>query len=198
MVGGGYPIPGLGWGSTPARSEWCRGVPGVPPARSGWWGGTWGYSPGQVWMVRGTQGTPPSRPGWSTPHPWDGVPPTIQTWLGYPPSQTWDWEPSHPPSRPGGGAPPLDRAAMRRAYASCVHAGGLSCCSRIMIIFFSRMAWLQKSFQETTGTNQLKIQFSPARRIWIHYIARVSKEGPSQFLNWPCSATNDAWRKSEL
>ena len=76
-VGGGYPIPGLGMGGTPARSGWW----GVPHPRSGLWGvphpwGGGGY-PGQVWMVWGeVPGLPPPQPGLdggggTPPHPLD-------------------------------------------------------------------------------------------------------------------------------
>ena len=118
MVGGtpsqGYPIlggtPNQVWmvGGTPVRS-WQWAVPGVPSARSGWWGVP--------------RYPPTSRPGQGAPPPWDGVPP-IKTWLGYPPTPTlgwgtpatWDGVPPHHqdqvrvPHRPGMGTPP-DRAA---------------------------------------------------------------------------------------
>ena len=105
-------------------------------------------------MVGGTLGTPPSRPGWGVPwvpyhhphlarggtlgtpyHPhlaggYPGYPPTIKTWPGYPPIQTWlgyppphtiktwpgyplptiqtwlGYSPPPPPSRPDRGTPP--------------------------------------------------------------------------------------------
>ena len=143
LVGGGYPIPGRGvppsgldgggWGW---RRGWGVPQPGLDGggypsqvwmvggtlARSGWWGvpHPWGGGypshvwmvggyPGHVWMVGGTLGTPWARSGWwgtqVPPHPpWlDGVPP--------PP-------PSHQHSK---------HLLRGRLYASCVHAGGLSC-----------------------------------------------------------------------
>ena len=113
-LAGGLPIPGL-----------AEGVPRVPPD--------------QVWM-----GYPP-RPGTGYPHgPGMGSP---RTWNRVP-SQTWDGVPSQPgtryplrpgmgyPSRPGigyppdlrWGTPPFSEHLLRGGrYASCVHAGGLSC-----------------------------------------------------------------------
>ena len=111
--GGGYPIPGLG-------VPHPRGVP--QPGLDG--GGTLG-TPHHLDLARGylgypppsrhgggTPGTPPpSKPGQSTPTLWDGIPLTIQTWLGYPhpwdgvpPPQTWDGVPPH--LRPEMGYPP--------------------------------------------------------------------------------------------
>ena len=144
---GGYSIPGLdrgephpmsGWGGTPSK-VCMRGVPhpssglgGVPHPRSGWEGGT----PSQVWpggypMGWGT----PQDLGWGTPWTMDWVPsprpgmgyplgpgmgyPLPQTWDGVPSPQTWD------------GIPPQHSEHLLRLrggwYASCVHAGGLSC-----------------------------------------------------------------------
>ena len=148
---GGVPHPRSGWGGTlsqvwvggtPPRSEWW----GIPCPRSGWWGylipglggtldtpspnqvwmvgGTWpvlggGRYPNPVWMV-GVPRVPPTRFGWWG---YPGYPPTIQTWNGVLPTQTWDGVP--PPTRSGwwgvpgypppglDGVPPhpLDRAA---------------------------------------------------------------------------------------
>ena len=102
---GGYPIqswwgrvyPIQSWEGTPIQSWWGGGTPsshggeGVPhPVMVG------GGYPIQSWW--GYPGCPPpSRPGpsgypWGTPlHPdLAGVPPpTIKTWPGYPPIQTW-------------------------------------------------------------------------------------------------------------
>ena len=155
LDGGGYPIPGVG--ENPIQVWMVGGYP-IP-----------GGYPSQVWMVRGSQGTPqlgldgggypgyppPSRPGqgtplgWGTPHhqdlarvppPWDGVPPTIKTWpgyphpgMGYPPDlgwgtphpltiKTWLGYPPHPgmgyppPSRLGQGSPPTPHPRPGMGY----------------------------------------------------------------------------------
>ena len=123
---GGYPIPGLDGGVPHPRSGWGE----VTQPRSGQ-GGT----PTQVWTGGYPNpgldgGVPHPRSGWGVPHPrsgwggtpWDRVPPdlewgTPQTWDGVPP--TWD------------GVPPQHGEHLLRLrggrYASCVHAGGLSC-----------------------------------------------------------------------
>ena len=114
LTGGGegrYPIPGLDLG-------------GDTPSRSGQWGrGTLS----QVWMMGGT----PLQPAL------DGVPPPPRSALdGVTPCQ--DWMGTTPTARTGWGIPPeldgvpplhpgLDGVRSGR-YASCVHAGGLSCC----------------------------------------------------------------------
>ena len=148
-----YPIPGLDWGGVPhPRSElgggtlsqvWMRVPhPGsgqeVPHPKS-----RGGGIPSQVWTQGGTpskirMGVPPSvETGWGcTPHPGlDGDTPSVETGWGYPPT----------PSKSGWGTPPprqetdQHREHLLRGgrYASCVHAGGLSCqiyCNR----YFSR------------------------------------------------------------
>ena len=124
LDGGGYPIPGLGWGLPHPRG-------GGYPSQVWMVGGTpsWGGYPNQVLMMGGYLGTPhpasrpgwgtprpgmgyppPSRPGWGTPHPGMGYPPdlgwgtpTIKIWLVYPPP-TLQWGTPHP--RPGMGYPP--------------------------------------------------------------------------------------------
>ena len=66
---------------------------------------------------------PPSRTWWGTPQPGMGYPP-VQIWMGYSPVQTW-----------GGISPPPGQETEQHSehllrggrYASCVHAGGLSC-----------------------------------------------------------------------
>ena len=61
-------------------------TPHPPPSRPGWGGGYPGYPP-------------PSRPDWGG---YPRYPPTIQTWLGYPPPLGW----GTPLPRPGMGYPP--------------------------------------------------------------------------------------------
>ena len=133
----GYPIPGLG--GTPSQVWWLGGTPSqvwlggypipglaggyqsTPLTRSGW--GTPSLDLGQGTSLDLRWGTPPS------PQTWDGVPPDLDrvplpwTWTGYPqtwhrvPPQTWD------------GVPPQQSKHLIYGgqYASCVHAGGLSC-----------------------------------------------------------------------
>ena len=103
LDGGRYPGQVLVVGGTPTRSGWW-GYPGYPPlAMSGWWGRFLGYPPYHDWM-----GHPPTMTGWGTLLPWlNGVPPTM---MGYP----------HPHQH--------NKHFFRGGqYASCVHAGGLSC-----------------------------------------------------------------------
>ena len=118
----GVPNPGMDGEGVPCPRS---GVAGGTLSRSGWWGVphprgegypsqvwmvgrgypiTGGY-PGQVFMVEGYLGYPSARPGHGTPSPpWDGVPPIIKTWLGYPPP--WDGlPPPPPPSRLNQGTP---------------------------------------------------------------------------------------------
>ena len=117
---GGYPIPGLDRGYP---------IPGLaPPARSG--GGPhprsdWGVYPPRPTMIG--WGTLPSRPsmGYPPSQTWDGVPP-ITGW-GTPPSSL-DGVPQ--PSMDGVPPPPpqhSEHLLRGGRYASCVHAGGLSC-----------------------------------------------------------------------
>ena len=146
---GGTPIQvpvqhrGVSWGT------------GVPPSSAGWsqvrrggkvpipghdggglpWGTPMGYTiqvPGQDGDV--PQGTPPS-PGW-------GSPSRSQVRLGYPPSAGWGLP---PPSVPGQdrGVPRLEQYGVYLLrggrYASCVHAGGLSCSKfafKTVVMFF--------------------------------------------------------------
>ena len=136
---GGVPHPRSGPGGTPSQ------VWGVPHLR--------GTPSDQVWM-----GYPP-RPGmgypldlgWGTLWTWDRVPP--QTWdqvppgpgTGYPLPSPGTRYPPRPgtgyPPRPGTGYPPgpgtgyppqhsEEHLIRDGRYASCVHAGGLSCCKK--------------------------------------------------------------------
>ena len=109
---------------TPSQ-VWGRGVPHLPPTMTGWgthpidlgWGTPdlrWGTPPEME------QGTPPEMEQGTHPT-WDGVPPYLRWgtfWpeMGYP--QTW-----------GGVPPPQHSEHLLHGgwYASCVHAGGLSC-----------------------------------------------------------------------
>ena len=86
----------------------CPHWGGVP------WPGSDGRYPSQVQM-----GGIPARSkwvnpgqGWGTPHPE----------VGYPPGQGWV-----PPTRDGISPPPQEYLIRDGWYASCVHAGGLSC-----------------------------------------------------------------------
>ena len=99
-------------GGTPARS----GLGGTP---SQVWGGG-GYS-SQVWStIKTWPGYPPATLGWGTPPTWDGVHPPHQDltrvppWMGYPKTE------QHSGHLLRGGQ-----------YASCIHAGGLSCCQYV-------------------------------------------------------------------
>ena len=114
--GGGYPVLGLGEGGTPSQVWWQGGYP-IPGLVGGY-----PLPPDLRW------GTPLDL-GWGTPKTWDGVPPQDLEW-GTP--QTWDLVPPldlglGTPPRPGTGYPP-EHLIRGGRYASCVHAGGLSCC----------------------------------------------------------------------
>ena len=123
LDGRGVPIPGL--------------AGGVPHPRFGR-GGT----PSQVWLGGGYPisglGVPPKH----------GTAYTPQTGTGYPPSQTWnrvsppDLRPGTPPRAWDWEPPPPQHSEEHLIrggrYASCVHAGGLSC----SILFLSQMHWL--------------------------------------------------------
>ena len=93
---------------------------GYPPAGMGyppsqvWWGGTWGGVtpsrdgvPLQPGLMGTRGGVPPSR---------DGVP----SWQGYPPHTGQQ----------------MEYLTRRGRYASCVHAGGLSCSLFNFVVFF--------------------------------------------------------------
>ena len=130
----GYPIQGPDGGRVPhPRSRW-----GVPNPRSGWGVPRWGY-PSDVQMG---VSNPRSRfrTGWNTPHTdlGSGTLP-VQDWMGYPRPGM-----KYPPSRPGieypppgwtGCYPPPYQETEQHSkhllcggwYASCVHAGELSC-----------------------------------------------------------------------
>ena len=98
LDGGGVPQPGLDGGGVPRPGLDGGRYPGNPPARSRWWRGT-------PWPGLDGGGVPRVPPG--------------QVWMGYPLSQVWM---GYPP-------PTQDSKHLIRGgrYASCVHAGGLSC-----------------------------------------------------------------------
>ena len=113
--GGGYPIPGPDgrspcptsrWGGGTLSQIWMRGVP--HPAE------LWGY-PIQDQDSQDLMGVHPlSKTGWGTP--------PIQDWMGYLPIQDWM------------GYPRQQSEHLLRGgrCASCVHAGGLSCCTFVV------------------------------------------------------------------
>ena len=99
--GGGYPIPGLAGGIPHPRSDWG------------------GYPiPGLAGGVPHPSGTPLTRSGWVPPPPRPGT--------GYPPP---DLGLGTPLDLGWGTPPPQHSEHLIRGgrYASCVHAGGLSC-----------------------------------------------------------------------
>ena len=122
--GGGVPCP-RSWGGTTSQVWLGGGTPsqvwlGGTHLRSGDWGYL-GYPP------RPGMGYPPDQV-WMRYSPWtlDRVP-SPQTWDGVPPP-TWDGPP--PDLGRGTSPPPLhhsEHLIRGGRYASCVHAGGLSC-----------------------------------------------------------------------
>ena len=108
--GEGYPIPGLASrGATPSQV---------------WLGGT----SSQAWEGRGTLLT---RSGQGTPGPGMGYPLDLEK--GTPPDLGWGTP------RPEMGYPPQHSEHLIRGgrYASCVHAGGLSCLWKIFFLWKS-------------------------------------------------------------
>ena len=144
--GRGIPHHSRDGGMVPPSSPNRGGYPGVLPCQQD--GGTppltrWGYPPSARW------GTPCSDLGW-----------------GYPPIRkdggTPYWEGcGTPPFRTGWGTPPppphqeteqhSDHLLRGGRYASCVHAGGLSCLS----LFFFCFSFRKRSFR---GWSVLKEQ----------------------------------------
>ena len=112
---GGYPHPRCPGGGVPHPGP-GGGVP-HPSSRRGTSCSSWGYPlPGPDLGL----GTPPYRTGWGTHCArLDGVPPHRPRLMGYPPCQETEQHSEH-----------LLRGGR---YASCVHAGGLSC----LILFYS-------------------------------------------------------------
>ena len=115
--GGGYPIPG------PVREGGRYPIPGLD-------GGYPFQGPGGGYPIPGLDGgTPPLHPdlGWVTPHPdlgW-GTPPVQTLDRVHPPQSRTEW--GTPPS-PGQKTEQHSEHLLRGGrYASCVHAGGLSC-----------------------------------------------------------------------
>ena len=127
--GGGYPVSGLRWGGT--RSQV-------------WWGGTWSQV-GGVPSLRSEGGTPSQVQG--LPHLRSGGVPHLRSGeypisgLGGTPFQVRGvphfrsgWGVPHL----GSGVPPTDQHSelllCGGRYASCVHAGGLSCFFKMFTI----------------------------------------------------------------
>ena len=130
-MGRWYPTPGLE-GVPHPRSRW-----GVPHPRSGWQGGYPILVPGRGvphpadmgrwYPTPGLEGVPHPRSRWGVPHPrsgWQGGYPILVPGRGVP----------HPPTRTGwGNSAPIRQSSIASTcyvaggYASCVHAGGLSC-----------------------------------------------------------------------
>ena len=116
---------------------------GVPCPRSGWGGGNprseWGGTQSQVWMGWGQYPIPGPDGGYPIlltgeyPHPRSGQVYCIQDWMGYPLPHP------HPPP------PSEDRSALLHGgrYASCVHAGGLSCSKQFLP--FGYLKWNTES-----------------------------------------------------
>ena len=132
-LGGGYPIPGLARGGSPSIPGLDGGGGGSP---SQIWMG-WGYPvPGLDWVDTPPpwtwDGVPPNM-GWGTPQTWNGVPP--QTWDGYPPDMGW----STPPKTDQHS----EHLLCSGQYASCIHAGGLSCFTFFHKIFLSLFTWYE-------------------------------------------------------
>ena len=80
-------------------------------------GGGWGGTPSEVWWQGGGGYPIPGLAGGGYPIP--GL-----AGGGVPHPQTWDWV---PPLDLGPGTPPPEHLIRGGRYASCVHAGGLSC-----------------------------------------------------------------------
>ena len=100
----GVPHPRSGWGGTPSQVWMVGGIPSQV-----WMGGYPGVPPGLIWMVGGTCGTPTTT-GW-------GIPLTMTGW-GNPSSMTGWGTPLHQHSK---------HLLHSGQYATCVHAGELSC-----------------------------------------------------------------------
>ena len=148
---GAVPHPRSDWGGGTPSQVWLGGsrsdqdgvtppppgLDGVPSPPQTWDGDPpghgMGYPPGPEmgYSLRHGTGYPPDI-GWGTPQTLDGVPP--QTWDGVPPGPGTGYPPGpgmgYPP-RHGTGYPPTDQHSEHLLhggrYASCVHAGGLSC-----------------------------------------------------------------------
>ena len=132
---GGYSIPGLAGGVPHPKSGWGYPISGLDTSWDTPLPWTWdGVPPGPG------MGYPP-RPGTGYPPTWDGVPaprPGTGYPLGWGTPQTWN---RAPPPDMGWGTPPdlrwgtplpqtdqhSEHLLHGGRYASCVHAGGLSC-----------------------------------------------------------------------
>ena len=153
LLGRGEPHPRSGWGGEYPISGLDRGYPipgpdgrypipgldrgGVPHPRSRWWvphpGSGQGYSiPGTLSQVQMVVPCPGFRQRYPISGPDGGTP--IQDQDGGTPIKDWMGVPGYPPSRTGWGTPPRQETDQHSElllcggrYASCVHAGGLSC-----------------------------------------------------------------------
>ena len=152
LVGGGYPIPGLGGGGVPhPRSDGGGGTQSLVWMVGGAPSQVWkvGGTPSQVWMVRGV---PHPRSRWWGGYPipgldgggYPGYPLARSGWWGIPSTMTgWDIPPPWldgvpPPTMTGWGTPHHDwmgysphqhseHLLRDGRYASCVHAEELYC-----------------------------------------------------------------------
>ena len=115
-LGGGVPQPGPDGGVYPSQGDTPLWVPPVGPGHGGTPAGGVPHLRYPLSDLAGgypTLGTPPVGPGWGVPL-LGGTPPRVPL-------------PSIGPGRGGGGVPDMEYLIRRGRYASCVHAGGLSC-----------------------------------------------------------------------
>ena len=161
---GGTPFPGPGRGHTP--SSWW----GVPPSQV-----QAGAYPIQLMAV------PPSQvQAGGTPHPsWWGTPHQLMGGTHFP--GPGGGTPSGVP--PAGGTPPPEQHSMyllcSRQYASCIHTGGLSCFTIILL-------W-------DSTKNVLQLSFSQQ-----HQILHFKTEFISDMLWWFFKMWNGAWNKLQF
>ena len=142
--GGDVPRPGLARGSTPAGGE------GGPTPQAGQDGGNHlGYPPGQEGAC---PGYPPARSGDTCP--------------GYPLPGQDGWVP-----QPGGGGCPhrvppavqqMEYLTCNGRYASCNHAGGLSCSEVVFACGRKYSFILWKHWKSNEQSNQIKQESPPA------------------------------------
>ena len=143
-------------------------------------------------MMRGYPRYPPTL-GWDTPWTWDGVPPW--TWDGVPPGPGMGYPPQpgmgYPHPRHGMGYPPIPEMGRGTPpqidqhsehllrvgrYASCVHAGGLSCC-----LFFSKtLPYPRMQFTETLAKLRPQLRFCHLLLLICTFSARVNSQCTDQ------------------
>ena len=116
----GYPSTGLDGGTYPVRTGWgypCRDWMVVPPPHQDWVG----YPPS------GLDGEPPHpiRTGWEYP--------PVGTWWGYLQLPNHPLNPLTPPPSQETDQQGEEHLLCSRQYASCLHAGGLSCLTFICL-----------------------------------------------------------------